>query len=289
MTVVTAASAATPSTVSAAHSARNASIAETAQREWELLVRSAVLGTDRRPLPVATSGWDVWAGDGDPAVDLLGRAAAIVVARRAGACALAPPAQSPVAPVDPRPPCSAAATQALSRLLRGGYDMLLPEWFTLCESSGVHPPWVMLPSLLLRGRRLPAFDAVVRRVAGPRAEWLIDNMPELGIRAFSQTTPAGAEPFAMPPRPVDSGAVVSAIASTFHDGQAHWATAATMRQAIAALDPAWLAPLLNHLQQMRFQAVTERTRVDLIGLAQFRVEMINAFTPATSATMPPVR
>ena len=44
------------------------------------LVGAAVLGTDRRPAPDPLPGWDTWAHAGDPAVALLDRAAAVVVA-----------------------------------------------------------------------------------------------------------------------------------------------------------------------------------------------------------------
>ncbi len=53
-----------------------------------------------------------------------------------------------------------------------------------------------------------------------------------------------------------------------------------MRVAVAALDPVWLPALVLELNRAPFHAHTERTRVDLLGLAQLRQEMIAALPEA---------
>lgn len=250
--------------------------ARSAHSEWHTLVHTAMLGTDRKPLPAASGGWDAWSSNSDPALALLDRAAAVVAARRAGAHPAPAPISASAAPIDPRPICTAAATQCLAQLLRGRHDLLLPEWLARCGDGGWQPPPSLLPALLLRGKRHPAFDQVIRQLAGTRAAWLIEVMPELGLRADPATVPMGTPAFVPPAQPSDSGAVVSAIASAFSEGVAHWAAAPQLRFEVAAIAPSWLTALIASLNCVRFNAATERTRVDLIALAQFRVDMLSA-------------
>jgi hypothetical protein len=61
--------------------------------------------------------------------------------------------------------------------LAGEHDLLLPEWFQRCEAAGAQLPWAALPALLLKGRRNPALDATVRRLAAGRASWLAEVVP----------------------------------------------------------------------------------------------------------------
>ena len=265
--------------MSADTQASSASLAASAADEWAHLVTAAVLGTDRRPLPLAPAGWDR-VRRVDAAVELLDRAAAVATSRRAGVEPGARPAMIAPAPLDARPLCSPAASVILGRLLRGDHDIVLPEWFDRCATAGVQPPPHLVPTLLLRGRRFPAFDAAVRRAVGPRAAWLAEAMPELRIAATTSHAAVGADGFARPPQPVDSGAVVTAIAGAFIERAATWAAVAQMRVAVAALDPAWLAALVLELNRAPFHAHTERTRVDLLGLAQLRQEMIVALPEA---------
>ncbi|MBI5089255.1 MAG: hypothetical protein HZB15_10485, partial [Actinobacteria bacterium] len=193
-----------------------ADLARSAADEWSALVSAAVVGTDRRLPAAAQPGWQPWDTASDPAVALLDRAAAVVVARRAGACPPPTADTVPVAPADRRPPCPADCAVRLSRILGGEHDLLLPEWLERCEALGVQLPWAALPALLLRGRRHPELDAVVRRLSAGRARWLAEVLPELGVRPVPvqprTTAPAsapGAPPWGRPPAPPDSGAAVS--------------------------------------------------------------------------------
>jgi hypothetical protein len=249
-------------------------LARSAVEEWSGLVTAAVLGTDRRPLGRARPGWESPVPTTDPAIDLLGRAAAVATARRAGRRPAPPVSVTAPAPDDVRPACPPVAAEQLARMLAGQHDVLLPEWFARCRAAGFQLPHHLLPALLLRGRRNAAFDRVVREMAGGRAAWLAEAMPELRIRSAGAVLPAGVEPFLPPRPPPDSGAVVAAIVGTFHDRSATWAAAAQIRLAVAALDPVWLSPLILELNRAPFHPVTERTRVDLLGVAQLRAEMI---------------
>lgn len=259
-------------------------LAASATDEWADLVATAVLGTDRRPAPPPRPGWDTWSQASDPAVALLDRAAAVVVARRAGACPPpAPEVDLPRAPADDRPPCPHAVATRLGRLLAGEHDELLPEWFQRCGEVGVQLPWAALPALLLRGRRHPRLDAAVRQLACGRASWLAEVLPELGVRVVQQAVPDTAPPFAPPPRPADSGAVVTGILSVFHERLATWNTAREMCLAAASIDPVWLPTLCAELSRIGFDPTIERTRREVLGAAEFRHAMLLEF----SAVEPP--
>jgi hypothetical protein len=184
------------------------------------------------------------------------------------------------APFDPRPVCNSAATALLARMLRGEHDVLLPEWFALCQLGGMQVPGHIVPTLLLRGRRQPGLDLVVRSLVGAKAAWLADAMPELGIRAAIGPIPADAIPFLPPAPPPDSSAVVTAITESFLQQLATWAAAPQLRLAVASIDPAWLPALVQQLNRAPFSPVTERARVDLLGLAQARRDMVTALQPA---------
>lgn len=251
-------------------------LAASAASEWSNLVTTAVLGTDRKPLPVPPPGWESLRPAEDAAVELLNRAAAVATARRAGIQPAPAPMPVDPAPVDDRPVCSAEAGNHLARMLSGTHDILLPEWLSLCAASGTRPPPHLIPTLLLRGRRNPAFDLVARALIGARAAWLAEAMPELDVRTVPRPAPAGTDAFLPPAPPPDSGAVVSAIVGTFLDRSATWAAVAQLRLVVAAIEPSWLSPLILELNRAPFHSVTERTRVDLLGVAQMRREMIDS-------------
>jgi hypothetical protein len=82
--------------------------------------------------------------------------------------------------------------------------------------------------------------------------------------------------------------VVAAILDTFAERSATWAAAAQMRIAAAAIDAAWLPTLIRGLHHAPFHATTERTRVDLLGLAQLRNEIITSMAPTKSADPVPL-
>ena len=259
-------------------------LARSAADEWNALVSTAVVGTDRRLPPDPTAGWDTWSGASDPAVAVLDRAAAVVIARRAGACPdPAPPMVLPISPIDDRPVCPPACAVRLVRLLAGDHDLLLPEWLQRCEQLGVQLPWVSLPTLVLRGRRQPELDHVVRRLAGGRAEWLADVVPELGVRRTPTALPTGT-PTGPPIGPPDDAAAISALVQVLVDGQGTWAAAPQLRLLVVALDPVWLPALVVDLSHMPFVAAVERTRSELLRLTEFRVEMVREFQQAGQAT-----
>jgi hypothetical protein len=244
-------------------------LGQSARAEWEGLVTAAVLGTDRRAVPAAAAGWHLREGD-DPAVALLDRVAAVTVSRRAGAVPGPPVAVQAPAPADPRPVVPPRSAANLARMLRGEHDVALAEWLDLCAAGGWRPPPELVPALLLRGKRDPAFDAAVRRVIGSLAAWLADAVPSLGVRANAAKASAT---FAPVPSAADSAAVVDVVVAAFHDHSATWASVAGLRTMVASLDRAALAELIGRLNAAPFHVTTERARVELLGLAQLRRDL----------------
>lgn len=246
--------------------------------EWAGLLRVAVLGADRHPLAVPLPGWDAWCSEADPAVQLLDRAGAVTVARRAGALpsALAECVPIAPAPVDHRRPCPSACAARLRQLLGGEHEVLLAEWFAELERCSLQLPWELLPLLLLRGRRRPELDQTVRRLAGGRASWLAAVMPELGIDPTSRQV-AGIGRFAPPPRPPDSRAAIAAVLGGLADGTATWAAVPRLLETVAAVDAVLLEPFVAALRVADCSPLCDRTRAELTWLAETRVEMLREF------------
>ena len=250
-------------------------VAGSAAIEWAHLVTAAVLGTDRHPPQPAAPGWEPLTPAPDGAVELLNRAAAVATARRAGVRPAPTSLRIEPAPDDVRPMCSPAAARILQTLLGGEHAVLLPEWLARATAAGVKPPPHLVPTMLLRGRRNAAFDVAARKIIGPLAAWLAEAMPELGVKP-SAATPAPGDVFAPPPAPPDSAAIVTAIVEIFLDRSATWAAAPQLRLAVASIAEPWLPALVLELNRAPFHATTERTRVDLLALAQLRQAMVAA-------------
>ncbi|MFE3514868.1 DUF5691 domain-containing protein [Streptomyces sp. NPDC059166] len=152
---------------------------------WDELVTSALLGTDRRPLPRAD-------GSAPTPAELLATAAVHTVRRRAalrpGAAAAEPLAP---APADPRPSLPAAARRRLARLLadrssppngrRGtapDLTELIPQWLASASAHGYRAPAELLPPLLDAARARTDLRPYVLPFAGPRGLWLAALNPE---------------------------------------------------------------------------------------------------------------
>jgi Family of unknown function (DUF5691) len=155
---------------------------------WQDLVTASLIGTERAVVPpVQIPGWsagdDAAAGSApsDPAEELLGRAALLTAARRAGRVpdhAEPLPAAGP----DPRPAVSQAAGRRLARMLGGEHLGLLDEWLTAAVARGLRPPEQLLPALLDLARRASRTDSELRRLVltsgGSRALWLAGLNPD---------------------------------------------------------------------------------------------------------------
>jgi hypothetical protein len=155
---------------------------------WDELVSTALVGTERRPVPEATAAGLAVAG-GDPAALLLDRAALLAAERRAGQVArrLAP---LPPAPEERTPPASPAAARRLARILAGDHLEVLPEWLEAAAARGVRPPADLLPDLLGLGRRDRSRRPAIAAVAGRRGRWLAGLNPEWAY-LLAESDPGG--------------------------------------------------------------------------------------------------
>ncbi|MFF2043258.1 DUF5691 domain-containing protein [Kitasatospora sp. NPDC058170] len=174
---------------------------------WEPLHTTALLGTDRRPLPPLPEAGPTHHGVDrtDPATALLELAALETVRRRAGA--LPTPAAEPPgapAPEDPRPELPTPAARRLAVLLssRSGSAAgslanlaeLLPQWLTTARTRGYRPPAALVPALLdaARARSELRPDAVA--LCGPLGRWLAARNPDwrFVLRTADATTAPGS-------------------------------------------------------------------------------------------------
>ncbi|PBC79396.1 hypothetical protein BX265_4198 [Streptomyces sp. TLI_235] len=163
----------------------------TAHDSWSELQTTALLGTDRRPLPAPAGPPALAAAAGavdraDPATALLDLAALATVRRRAGALPLPAPALPAPAEDDPRPEVPEAAARRLGFLLGGrGPDTslanlteLLPQWLAAARAHGYRPPPVHLPALLDTARARSELRPDVVALAGPLGRWLAERNPD---------------------------------------------------------------------------------------------------------------
>jgi hypothetical protein len=147
---------------------------------WGRLISSALLGTERSEPPAVALSPVVAAVSEQPAESRLLATAAIVAAtRRAGWLPQPDPGPLPEpAPPDPRPAVGVAAAWILRRALDDQPE-LVPEWLGLACAAGRRPPDDELPRLLnLAARQRETRDALAP-LLGPRAHWLVEQMPEL--------------------------------------------------------------------------------------------------------------
>ncbi|WP_369183858.1 DUF5691 domain-containing protein [Streptomyces sp. Y1] len=176
------------------------------QDPWETLHTTALLGTDRRPLPAAALPLADAVDRTDPAAALLELAALAAVRRRAGALpvpAAEPP--GPPAPEDPRPELSAAAARRLAVLLAGrsgavsgaglaNLAELLPQWLGTARVRGLRAPAALIPGLLDAARARSELRADAVALAGPLGRWLAEQNPDWRFVLRTATDRPAARP-----------------------------------------------------------------------------------------------
>lgn len=142
---------------------------------WPQLMSTALVGTRRRPAAITA--------DDSPlgtlvAGGVLGAAAALTVARRAGSVA-ATGVTPPVPAIDdPRPSVGDTAAARLSRLVDDGTESgLLGEWLRLAAERDYRVPGRFLPALFDLAHRDAVLRPLVVTVGGVRGEWLAAQRP----------------------------------------------------------------------------------------------------------------
>ena len=144
---------------------------------------------------------------------LLGAAAVAAASRRAG---WQPPTDDgPLpasAPVDDRPQVSAQAGWLLRRALDDRPELVV-EWLGLAAAARRRPPNDELPRLLGLAARNADARAALAPVVGPRAAWLVEQMPELAAGLTGSVgDPAAAWDAAS--TPAGRAAVIAALRAT---------------------------------------------------------------------------
>jgi hypothetical protein len=234
---------------------------------WRELVGGALLGTDRRDPPEAPAGAlaDVVADTVRPTPSgrMLAAVAACTVARRSGvqpqspAAPLAPPA------ADDRPVVPPAAARRWRHVVRT-WPVLEDEWLRIVDQRGWRLPPDVLVGLLRRHRGDATRRAVVLRMAGPLAPWLLDHLPELaavgGARRAGPATPA-VPPAARPVSPelvplldADPAAVVTLVAGGLDSGGFGPPHRAVLINFVAGCRPEALEPLAAALRAVESPA-----------------------------------
>ncbi len=176
------------------------------QAAWSHILRIAVVGTERGPLPPAVSESFGLNANSDPARALLEVLAVGVLLRKAGfplggSTAFTPSGQEPLTAMEqtphptttfgykwPQPDgvnavlpstvhLSPSALHLLPSILHGRYTALLDEWLFLLVKNGLQIPPEYLPELLDRAERDPAFWEKLQPAVGIRGAWLAAQNP----------------------------------------------------------------------------------------------------------------
>lgn len=149
-------------------------------RLWEELVRTALLGTERAPLPALACSdaagellAQIDCGNAEAAV--LKAAAVLDAYLRCGkAKAAAALERMPTAPPETRPRCSSTAAAYLVRILAGTHGFLLAEFLAALEMAGKRIPEELLAAVLDRqGPPGQARLSIPPGVLGARGGWLV--------------------------------------------------------------------------------------------------------------------
>ena len=140
----------------------------------ESIVKTALVGTERHPLPnddLVALGLP--GSPADAAQAALEALATAHLRRKAGFLLADAPAGGPTsAPRDDRPVCGPLPTALFRQLLTGRHRPALPEFLALLTTSGQRLPPELLPDLLHIGLDNRAFFAQLEPALGPLGVWL---------------------------------------------------------------------------------------------------------------------
>jgi hypothetical protein len=160
--------------------------------DWSDVVTTALLGTDRRPLPSRLPApWGLLVSDrtADPASTLLDLAAAHRAASRSTS-ALDRCAAPAAGPENWLPRAPEAAQALLGSLLAKPQPGLVNDWLATCATAGMGAGVEHWPRLTAVALRNSAVDRdLVGRVLGPRGLWFLSQHPNW-TRLVPDPTPA---------------------------------------------------------------------------------------------------
>jgi hypothetical protein len=179
--------------------------------EWEDVVATGLLGTDRRPVPdQLPSSWGAELDQAvDPAHAVLSLAARHRAVSRAGArLPSCPP--GPAAPPNREPVASRAAHEILLRLLSPPQIDLLNLWLQTAADHGQRASAAYWTPLAMVAARTAEFDRkLLAGVVGDRGTWFIEQNPQWARLAKSLRSDTKEKP--SPPNVVDVEATEEAV------------------------------------------------------------------------------
>ena len=167
---------------------------------WGELVTTALLGTDRRPLPPELLGEVGARAPGrDPADILLSAAARYRAVARASA-PLERCAAPPVAPPADLPDAPAAAQQLLHRLLARPLAELVNAWSAAAAARAVRAAPEHWSDLAALAATRPDYDrGLLARALGRQGSWFVDQNPDWQALAAALRRELAAAPGMGPP------------------------------------------------------------------------------------------
>lgn len=151
--------------------------------EWEQLLATALVGTDRRGAPAAVLDGRVALDAREPDRQVLRAAAMLGTYRDAGRRAAPPNVRVEPAPTETWPRASETAVSVLELLLgdeAAGIAVDIPlvdEWLRACAHAGQRVPHRLVPELLELATRDRALRDNVHAAVGSRGQWLATLNP----------------------------------------------------------------------------------------------------------------
>lgn len=160
---------------------------------WSDVVATALLGTDRRPVPrTLVADWGVVDTSEEPAAQILDLAALHRARIRAGS-PLATAEAPPTAPASDGEWAPAPASELLGRLLDHPEPSLINHWLAACADRGHHVWPEHWQSLAELATRTVAYDRLLlARAMSARGIWFLHQNPAWA-RLAAQITAAVAE------------------------------------------------------------------------------------------------
>jgi hypothetical protein len=252
---------------------------------WHELVTVALLGTDRRDPPTPPPGPLADVVDdsvaGTPSARMLVAVAGCVAARRAGLRPL-PAADAPLAPPDDdRPLVAPVAARRWWSVIRA-WPVLEDEWLAVVERTGRRLPPDVLVGLLRRHRTDGTRLALVLRMGGATASWLLEHQPSLRSSTPLRPPPAIGGPLpglAVPPDLLSlleaaPDVVVPAVVGGFRDGAFGVAHRAVLVNFVARVRTDALLPLASALAAAELPHTSAGLAASLAELAATRAHML---------------
>ncbi|BAN03266.1 DUF5691 domain-containing protein [Ilumatobacter coccineus] len=228
--------------------------------QWRNLVTAALLGTDRRDPPDADGPLAQLVADtarAAPSERMLAQVAACTAVRRAAILPGPPVALTSAPDTDERRECVPAATERWHHITTS-WGVLEDEWMLTLIANGWRLSAELVPVALQRHRSDPVRHARVMVAAGPAAEWLIEQLPDLACTKQGSVDPEAIGELVDLPIPPEllgllhaPGEQVGAtVGAGIEQGEFSHAHRAVLVNLIARMSPAGLPGLIDALDNV---------------------------------------